>query len=221
MKRFLMTTMLVFATIMVYPQAVDQYQNLVAALRQAALEPDDAQRLARYDAIIREFKISEAPAQLNVSGLQEPSKWVFDQKTDPLTDKRQYFFILKAESGTNAYGDLPSLIVRFDGKDTEVYISWKTYLGNDTDDYKNKSKFITLRIDADEPSTELWDNSTDDRASFYPWNKAIDLVRRIGNRQKLVARCTPYGANPITAIFDIRGLKSLSMPYNDTLGWWK
>ncbi len=221
MKRFLTTAILTFVTVMVYPQATDQFQNLITELQKAALVVDDAQRLARYDAIIREFNISEISSQPIVIMSQEPSKWVFDQETDPLTDKTQYFFILKADSGTNAYGDLPSLIVRFNGEDTEVYISWKTYLGNDTDDYKNKSKYITTRIDSEEPSTELWDNSTDDRATFYPWYHAIDLVRRLADKQKLVARCTPYGASPITAVFDIHGLKALSMPYNSVLGWWK
>lgn len=221
MKRFLMTAMLMFATIIVYPQAVDQYQNLIAALRQAALETDDARRLAQYDAILREFNIAEIPTPLNVSASQEPSKWIFDRKIDPLTDKTQYFYMLKADSGTTTYGDPPSLIVRFNGKDSEVYINWKTYLGNDTGDNKSEGKYITTRIDTEEPSTELWDNSTDGRATFYPWYKAIDLVRRLGDGQKLVARCTPYGASPITAVFDIHGLKELSMPYNATLGWWK
>jgi len=213
--------MLAFATFMAYPQAQDQYQNLANALRQAALETDDAQRLARYDAIIREFNITGVSTLPNVSAPQEPSKWIIDQKTDLLTDKTQYFFMRKADSGTNAYGNLPSIIVRFNGEDTEIYINWKTYLGNDTDDFKNKSKYITTRIDSDEPSTELWDNSTDDRATFYPWYKAIDLVRRLGDKLKLVARCTPYGASPVTAVFDIHGLKELSMPYNAALGWWK
>jgi len=221
MRRFLISIMLAFATFMAYPQAQDQYQNLANALRQAALETDDAQRLARYDAIIRDFNIAEIPTSSNVTAPQEPPKWIFDQKTDPLTDKTQYFFMLKADSGTNTYGDLPTLIVRFNGEDTEVYISWKTYLGNDTDDYKNRGKYITTRIDAEDTSTEQWDNSTDDKASFYPWYKAIDLVRRLGDKLKLVARCTPYGASPITAVFDIHGLKELSMPYNEALGWWK
>ena len=94
-------------------------------------------------------------------------------------------------------------------------------MGNDTDDYKNEAKYITTRIDADQPSVSLWGNSTDSKASFCPWNNVLDLVKRMGDGAKFVARCVPYGANPITAEFDIRGLKAISMPYNDALGWWK
>jgi len=43
----------------------------------------------------------------------------------------------------------------------------------------------------------------------------------MGGGTTLVARCTPYGASPITAVFDICGLKTLSMPYNEVLGWWE
>lgn len=220
MKRLFAALMFVFAALLIYPQTEGQYQDLVAALRRAAAEKDDGKRLAQYDAIVRDFDISAEPTQ-TIAVPQGPSKWVFDQKIDPLTDKRQYFFILMADSGKNEYGDLPVLVVRFDGEETEIYINWKTYLGNDTDDYKNEGKYITTRVDADEPSTSLWSNSTDSKASFYSWNDVLDLVRRMGDGTKFVARCTPYDANPITAVFDIRGLKSLSMPYDEELGWWR
>jgi type VI secretion system protein VasI len=34
-----------------------------------------------------------------------------------------------------------------------------------------------------------------------------------------VAQVTPYNENPITAIFDVRGLKKAIEPYNDILHW--
>ncbi len=220
-KSLFTALMFVFAILSVYPQTPDQYHDLVAALQRAAAEKDDTQRLALYDALVRDFGIAEAPAATALTTPQEPSKWVFDQRADPLTDKQRYFFILTADSGANEYGDKPTLIVRSDGEDLELYINWKTYLGNDTDDYKYEGKYITTRVDSDQPTTSLWDNSTDSKASFCPWNDVPDLVRRMGEGTKFVARCTPYDANPITAVFDIRGLKAVSMPYNEALGWWK
>jgi len=219
MRRFFATLVLIFTAILVYPQTEGRYQDLVTALRRAAEEKDDAQRLAQYDALAREFGIA-APSGAKIAVPQEPSKWVFDRKVDPLTDKRRYFFMLTADSGANEYGDKPTLIIRSDGEDLELYINWAVYLGNDTDDYKYESKYVTTRVDSDQPTTSLWDNSTDNKASFCPWAEALDLVRRMGDGAKFIARCTPYDASPITAVFDIRGLKALSMPHNDVLGWW-
>ena len=221
MKRFFAAITLVFVACFVYPQAEKQYQDLVATLRQAAMEQDDSQRLARYDAIVKNLDIAENFSGTPGMSSQESTKWTFDKEIDPLTDKQRYFFILTADSGANEYGTSPTLVIRSDGEDLELYINWKTYLGNDTDDYKYEGKYITTRVDADQPATSLWDNSTDSKASFCPWNSVADLVKRMGDGAKFVVRCTPYDANPITAVFDIHGLKSVSMPYNEALGWWK
>jgi hypothetical protein len=67
----------------------------------------------------------------------------------------------------------------------------------------------------------LWSNSTTDKASFCPDDEVLDLVRRLGESIKFLVRWTSYGTNPIIAIFDVRGLKAVSMPDNDALEWWK
>jgi len=221
LKKLFAALMLVSVTVAAHAQATGSYEALVAALRQAAAEKNDGRRLALYDALMRDFGIAENPGAPVGGTIQGPSKWVFDQDVDPLTDKRRYFFLLKADSGANEYGNKPTLVVRSDGDHLELYINWDTYLGNDTDDYKYEKKYVTTRVDSDQPETLLWSNSTDNKASFYPLNYTLDLVRRLGEGTTFVARCTPYNASPITAVFDIRGLKALSMPYNDVLGWWK
>lgn len=213
---------LFFVTFAVYPQGADDYDELVAGLRNAAAEKDDGLRLALYDALVHKFGIAQVSGGVTVSAaVQGPSKWTFDQETDPLTDKSKYFFILTADSGFNEYGKPPTLILRSNGEELELYINWGTYLGNDTDDYKYEKKYVTARVDSDQPTTSLWSNSTDNKASFCPWAEVLDLIKRMGEGTKFVARCTPYDANPITAAFDIRGLKAISMPYNDALGWWE
>ena len=75
-----------------------------------------------------------------LSGETSRSKWLFDQKVDPLNDVNRYTFFLEADSGTNEYGKKPVLIIRFADKETEAFINWDTYLGNDTDNYKYDSK---------------------------------------------------------------------------------
>jgi len=218
MKKIFFSVIFALATFIVFAQSLDQYPGLIDALRDAATESDEGTRLALYDAIAQKFGFTETA----ISGMDVVnSKWISDKKTDPLSDKMQYSFFLEADSGSNEYGYKPFLVIRYSEEETELYINWDTYLGNDTDNYKYDSKYVTIRIDSAPPSTTLWGNSTDDKASFCPWEDALDLVRKIAQGAKLVARCTPYGDNPITAVFDIRGFKDISMPYSEATGWWK
>jgi len=195
-NQFFAILILIFATFAVYPQGANQYDDLVAALRLAAVEKDDNQRLALYDALVQKFGIAQVSGATAPAAFQGPSKWTFDQKVDPLTDKQRYFFILTADSGLNEYGESPTLFLRSDGEELELYISWGIYLGNDTDDLEYKAKYITTRIDADQSTTGLWDNSTTDKASFCSQDEVLNLVRRLGEGTKFVVRCTPYNANP-------------------------
>ena len=221
MKKFFLIMTFCAAVFSAYAQSNKTYDDLVAALKQAATEQDDSARLALYDGIVGSLD-SVNPGQTSESpSIQTMSKWIFDQNVDPLTDNKKYFFMLKADSGKNDYGDLPVLVIRQDGDELELYINWHTYLGNDTDDYKYEAKYITTRVDQDQPITLLWGNSTDSKASFCPYKYTRDLVQQLGHASQFVVRCTPYGDSPITAVFDVRGLKEISMPYNDQLGWWE
>ena len=221
MKKFFLIMTFCAAVFSAYAQSNKTYDDLVVTLKQAATEQDDSARLALYDGIVGSLD-SVNPGQTSESpSIQTSSKWIFDQNVDPLTDNKKYFFMLKADSGKNNYGDLPVLVIRQDGDELELYINWHTYLGNDTDDYKYEAKYITTRVDQDEPINLLWDNSTDSKASFCPYKYTRELVQRLGHASQFVVRCTPYGDSPITAVFDVRSLKEISMPYNDQLGWWE
>jgi hypothetical protein len=221
MKKILLTFGLILFGNILFAQGIDQYPGLIDALRNAAAEKDNATRLFLYDQLAQKFGLTESGASTQNSANNFESKWIANKKIDPMNDQFRYTFLLEADSGKNEYGDKPVLVLRYSENTTEVYINWHSYLGNDTDDYKYKAKYVTLRIDSDPPSNDLWGNSTDDKATFYDRPDVLDLVKRMGQGSTLVVRCTPYGASPITAVFDIRGLKSASMQYNDALGWWK
>jgi len=62
------------------------------------------------------------------------------------------------------------------------------------------------------------DLSTDSQATFYPEN-ARELIKKLLETDKLALQCTPYAESPITAIFDVRGLKNISIKYKDSLHW--
>ena len=221
MKKFFLIMTFCAAVFSAYAQSNKTYDDLVVTFKQAATEHNDSARLALYDAIVQSFGVATIGQTAESPSIQTSSKWIFDQNVDPLTDNKKYFFMLKADSGKNNYGDLPVLVIRQDGDELELYINWHTYLGNDTDDYKYEAKYITTRVDQDEPINLLWDNSTDSKASFCPYKYTRELVQRLGHASQFVVRCTPYGDSPITAVFDVRSLKEISMPYNDQLGWWE
>jgi len=221
MKKFFLIMTFCAAVFSAYAQSNKTYDDLVVTFKQAATEHNDSARLALYDAIVQSFGVATIGQTAESPSIQTSSKWIFDQNVDPLTDNKKYFFMLKADSGKNNYGDLPVLVIRQDGDELEIYINWHTYLGNDTDDYKYEAKYITTRVDQDQPITLLWGNSTDSKASFCPYKYTRDLVQQLGHASQFVVRCTPYGDSPITAVFDVRGLKEISMPYNDQLGWWE
>jgi len=134
MKKFFLIMTFCAAVFSAYAQSNKTYDDLVVTLKQAATEQDDSARLALYDGIVGSLD-SVNPGQTSESpSIQTMSKWIFDQNVDPLTDNKKYFFMLKADSGKNDYGDLPVLVIRQDGDELELYINWHTYLGNDTDD---------------------------------------------------------------------------------------
>lgn len=91
-----------------------------------------------------------------------------------------------------------------------MYILWYSYMGSDA--------YVTMRIGTDVAEYEKWNMSTDNKATFYPGN-TTELLNRLIISDRFVVKSIPYSENPITAIFDIRGLKSIAEPYKDTLKW--
>jgi type VI secretion system protein VasI len=91
-----------------------------------------------------------------------------------------------------------------------MYINWGSYLGS--------SISVTFRIGEKAPETKNWSLSTNSLASFYPGDP-LSLIKELLDANQAVARCTPYSESPITAIFDITGLKALATQYNGDLRW--
>ena len=121
-------------------------------------------------------------------------------------------FILKSDSGTSVYGEPILLVLRYKSKKTEAYISWSSYLGNEA--------YVLTRIGTEKAITRLWSMSTNNQSTFYPKDD-IKFIRKLIGADKFVAQVTPYSENPITAVFDLRGLKKAVEQFNDILHWIK
>lgn len=159
---------------------------------------------------------SERPAPANE--LSEPSKWQSRVTTNPLDDTKTVILSLVADAGKSVYGAPVTLLARCQSDKTEVYINWRSYLGSDSRPAEHDWKNVTIRIGQASATQEQWGVSTDSKATFAPaW--AGNFLKRLLGQDQLVAQVTPYAESPITAIFDIRGLRKPLRELAETCKW--
>ena len=65
--------------------------------------------------------------------------------------------------------------------------------------------------------TQEWSSANDPLRNFF----VIRFIRQLMAVDKFVAQVTPYSESPITAVFDLRGLKKAVEQFNDILHWIK
>ena len=148
----------------------------------------------------------------NDSVASSSNNWETNVKINPMDDSKSYIFSIEAESGTNAYLEKPTLILRMKSGITDVYISWGTYLGNDP-------KVLT-RMPGQTATADNWISSDDKTATFLP-SKYDEkrFIKRLRGVSQVVFQATPYSASSITAVFKMEGLKEAVSPYLDELKW--
>lgn len=142
---------------------------------------------------------------------EQSGKWWTNTKTDPLNDQSVYSAGLAADSGQGRFGDNVSLVVRCSNNRTEMYINWQTFLGLD-------ATRTTYRIGSDQAVTSSWTNSTDNQAAFFP-GSPVGTLKRMLAETSFVANVTPYGENPITAIFDTTGIQAALSDIRQGCNW--
>lgn len=168
--------------------------------------PDDGNRLESYDQLAASLGLTMISGAATM-GENAENAWEVSVKTDPMDDSKKIFFMLPSESAT-AY-DRVTLIIRYQNGNTDLFVSWGDYLGDNTR--------VTIRFGNEDPYFENWSKSSDSTATFCRNPKAF--IARIAEFDRLVMRITPYNDGPKTAVFDIRGLKDEALPYNADLGW--
>lgn len=77
---------------------------------------------------------------------------------------------------------------------------------------------VLSRIGSEQASTRQWSLSTDSQATFYPDNP-ITFIKRLLEVDRFVAQVTPYGEDPVTAVFALGGLVNAIKPLRETCGW--
>jgi hypothetical protein len=109
-------------------------------------------------------------------------------------------------------------IARCDSNKTEVYVNWNDYLGDDSRSAYNEWKYVTVRVGDEDARQQQWSISTDSKATFAP-GSSVELLRRMAKVDRLVLQTTPYNENPITAVFDLKGIDKALKPVAEECKW--
>jgi hypothetical protein len=151
-------------------------------------------------------------------GIKSEGKWLALSGTNPLDDTRTVGCILRADSGTSAFGEAVTLVLRCQSGVTEAYINWGSYLADETT--------VTWRIGSAPSVTSEWSESSDNTRTFFPsWtsqptaSSPIKFIRTLMATDQFVARILPYMEDPITAVFDVRGLAAAVQRLKVPCGW--
>lgn len=163
-----------------------------------------------YSFLAEDLPVSPAP--------DGADKWRSRSSTNPLDDSKSVVLSLDADSGATRFGDTITFYARCRSNKTEVYVYWGTYLGDDSHDVYQDWKNVVVRVGAGKARTERWGVSTDSKATFAPgWGG--DLLKELLDQDRLVLQTIPYNEAPVTAIFDISGLRAHLGELAATCGW--
>ena len=148
----------------------------------------------------------------------DPGKWRTRRSTDPVDDSPTFTMMLTADEGVSQWGKSITFVARCSSNSTEAYANWNTYVGDDSSSPYENWKRVEVRI-GDRPSVmQRWTTSTDHEGTFAPdW--AGNLLKQMVAEDRLILRLTPYGENPITAVFDTRGMRTPLEELAETCNW--
>lgn len=139
--------------------------------------------------------------------------WQLHNEVSPIDDSQNVTISLRAE---DTYLDrfhqavTPVLHIRCKERRTETVINWGTYLGLD-------STSVTYRMDKEKAQRVTWDLSSNNEATFV--RSPISFIQSLLKREELYVGTTPYGENPVSVTFDIRGIKASIKPVKEACGW--
>jgi len=167
-------------------------------------------RVQCYDRAVDDF---------NLKTLEEtavgdtPGKWKVAFEESPINGKQNVYLSLPAnEYIMNPAGKFirPSIVLRcMEGK-TEGYTVWNQPLGL-------KEIPVTTRIGEQDAVESQWLLSLDKEGAFIPDPQKLAL-QMIGQKTFFI-KVWPNGANPLQAVFDIRGLETAAQALSKACHW--
>jgi len=144
---------------------------------------------------------------LELAAVESTGKWQRTESADPMDDSTRVTLALEADSDTSTTGEPVVLYVRCKQRRLEVFIDWHEYLGGAG---AGGDHYVLCRIGDAKAVNSRWSYSTNSEASFYEGHKGLSVcqfVLALAQADQLVVEVAPFMENPITAVFDTRGLR--------------
>lgn len=170
----------------------------------AAIEQSQ-ERLDCFDAL------SAKPVNLAQSNttIKQLGRWEVREKVNSSGDIEQISVLLDADFGQSSLGKNISMVMRCRSNLTDMYIIW-----GDSLDQENIPVVVKLGNEA--VQTEIWERSKSLKTSFR--DRATHLIRKMMLHEKAVFQ-VKRGNDPITAVFDINGLRKVIRPIRELCNW--
>lgn len=144
------------------------------------------------------------------------SGWLSHKEIDLITDEEVVVLMRHATIGINRLGEPPILVVRFTDydstvtndfilQDIDIYIDWGVFVGT-------RNLTCMARVGEAEALQFELIPSTDNTTTFFTFSHMgqeganMSFKVFLERQSQFIVRFTPYGDNPITAVFDLEGL---------------
>ncbi|PVH30363.1 type VI secretion system-associated protein TagO [Pararhodobacter oceanensis] len=175
---------------------------------------DDAERLVCFDALFDEEQpnqLAEAPPE---------SDWVVRVQTSEMTDETNVYMTVRSTDVVScswARGQPVTLMLRCQEDTTSIIFQTGCHM---TSSRYNDYGDVVYRLDSERPRTRGFVESTNNRSlGLWSGGTAIPFIRAMLGKDRLLARMTPYGDNPIEMEFNISGLDQAIVPLREACGW--
>jgi hypothetical protein len=109
----------------------------------------------------------------------------------------------------------PRLIARCKERKTEVYVEVGMPSQPETTDFQRHT--VRLRFDDNPPSSQLWSDSTDNKALFSP--SGVALAKRLAKTKRLRLQFVPYNSDPQVVEFETAGFDRVIGEIARPCGW--
>jgi hypothetical protein len=136
---------------------------------------------------------------LAVMGASVFAQWGSDVEFDIMYNTKKITLVSQAAIGQNAYNKKPTMLIRLNAGELDIYIFWGEYLGSD--DYVS----VISRYDDTSPTRERWLMSSTGTATFMDGDLKAKL-KELAGKKSFFASVSPYNSNQIVVSFNLDGL---------------
>jgi type VI secretion system protein VasI len=140
-------------------------------------------------------------------------KWTIENDTSSFDDSKTVVLLLDADADiVGPYENYrPSLIVRCQEKQTEVYIN--VGMQPDVESGNFDGATIRYRFDKESAQTDIASKSTDNLALFLEGPQTY--ITAMLEHEQFIFGFTPFNGNPVETTFDLRGLSEAIKPVRE------